>query len=338
MTTVPQADLVIGEIDDTAPANSPKSYNLFARLGAEFVGTALLVFAIVGTALFGRLAAANGGYFVAIAAGLALTAGIAAFGGISGGHFNPAVTLGVALAGRFSWRDVLPYWLSQVLGGLFGTLVLFVAIPQGLAPLMSVENNRAFMLDAANGFGQHSPLYTLTASYTPVEVSWLVAALVEVVATALLVGVILGVTSRAGNSAIAPFAIGATLAIGIIISAVFTNAALNPARATATAIFGGDWALSQLWLFWVAPLFGGALAGLIARAFTPAAPTAAVVAVAAAPAAATWAETDDVDAAAAEELAEEQAAEEALAADDDDTVIEEIVIVADEPDEDTRKA
>lgn len=291
--------------------DEPKTPTLWAKLGAEAFGTFVLVFAILGSAIFASLLGAQ--ISVAVAGGLALAAGIAAVGGISGGHFNPAVTLGLAVAGKTEWKDVLPYWAAQVIGGLVAALVLFVTVPSGLPTLTGATGNRDFFLSASNGFGENSQIGIASASYTPVEASLLTVAVIEIVATAILVGVILGVISKTGSKAVAPFAIGVVLAVLISVTAFFDNASINPARSTASALFGGDWALKQLWLFWVAPLVGGALAGLFYRAFTPV------------PAVAELSEDelalllDDSDAEAAE-VADEAAAVAADLADADDEV------------------
>ncbi|MDM7854223.1 MIP family channel protein [Cellulomonas alba] len=243
--------------------------SLIARLGAEAFGAFFLVLAGVGVALYASVGSLGGGTLaVGLAFGLAVLAGIAAVGHVSGGHFNPAVTLGAALGGRTPWRDVLPYWLAQVIGGAVGAAVLFVAIPKTLPPLISQKEGdtaRDFFDGVSNGFGPHSPLHTASSGATSFPL--VTALLVEVVVTAIFVGVILGVTDRRASKGQAPVAIGLALAILILVAIPVTNASLNPARSTATAIFANTWALKQLWLFWVAPLVGGAIAGLVYRAF-----------------------------------------------------------------------
>ncbi|WP_251153111.1 aquaporin [Cellulosimicrobium sp. Marseille-Q4280] len=247
---------------------------LLARLGAEVFGTFFLVLAIVGVAMWARFFNGNLVLSVAFAGGVALLAAIAAVGHVSGGHFNPAVTLGAAIGGRTAWRDVLPYWLAQVVGAVLAGLVLLATIPRSSLDvlqqntLIDEATTAALFRTTANGFDAHSPLTsTFAAAGVEVTVGLAAALLVEVVATAVLVGVILGVTDNRTRSTIAPIAIGLALAALLLVAAPFTNASLNPARSTVSAVFGGDWALSQLWLFWVAPLLGAAIAGLFYRAF-----------------------------------------------------------------------
>lgn len=259
--------------DTTTTVDEP---SILARLGAEAFGTFLLVLAICGVALYGRFANAGLTFAVAISGGLALVAGIAAVGHISGGHFNPAVTFGAAIAGRTRWSHVLPYVGAQLVGGTAATLVLFASIPSsGLAVLqqggvIAEASKAALFQGVANGYGEHSPLAAATNGAFAFE--WLAALLIEVVVTAILVGVILAVTNRSDSAHIAPIAIGFTLAVTIMIAAPVTNASVNPARSFAAAVFAGDWAWSQLWLFIVAPLAGGAIAALFYRAFSFVAP------------------------------------------------------------------
>ena len=243
---------------------------LGARLGAEMFGTFFLVLAGLGVAIYSAVNS-SGALAVALAFGVAVLAGAAAVGHISGGHFNPAVTLGAAIGGRTSWRDVLPYWLAQLVGGAVAAAVVFITIPKTLPALFQKTDVREFFSGVANGFGTHSPLYstvnTATQGAQTSEFTMTTALLVEVIVTAIFVGVILGVTDRRANKAHAPFAIGLALTILILVAMPVTNASLNPARSTAAAIFSDGWAFQQLWLFWVAPLIGAGLAGLVYRAF-----------------------------------------------------------------------
>lgn len=247
--------------------------SLIARLGAEVFGTFFLVLAGLGVALYANSAFATvggggGALAVGLAFGIAVVAGISAVGHVSGGHFNPAVTIGAAIGGRTPWRDVLPYWLAQLVGGAIAAAVLFVSIPSALPSLISSgtqTTSKAFFSSVSNGYGAHSPIGS--ASQGAVEYSLAIALLIEVVVTAVFVGVILGVTDRRANTKIAPVAIGLTLGVLILVALPVTNASLNPARSTASAIFSEGWALKQLWLFWVAPIVGAALAGLVYRAF-----------------------------------------------------------------------
>ena len=252
--------------------------SLLTRVGAEVLGTFGLVLTILGTALYGQLTSLNL-IGVGIATALVLAGLIAAFGHVSGGHFNPAVSLGAALAGRVSFLDMLAYWVAQVVGALLAALVLVSAIPQGLAAAITGDpeaGSADHFGSVANGWGEQSPLFAQTEGYTAqagldtITFDLKTALILEVVATAVFVAVILGVTGRKAAPATAPFAIGGTLGAMIMVSGLVTNAGLNPARSTAAAVFSGGDALGQLWLFWVAPLIGAAIVGLLVLAFAPA--------------------------------------------------------------------
>ncbi|MFD6177306.1 MULTISPECIES: MIP/aquaporin family protein [unclassified Isoptericola] len=252
---------------DTAAA--PVEHGLFQRLAAEAFGTFVLVLGIVGTATFN---AVNNNQIlpVALAAALLLMGAIAAVGAVSGGHFNPAVTLGAALAGRTPWRDLAPYWVAQLVGGTAAAAVVFSLVPTGYPALVGAEDKAGVLAGTANGFGSHSPLANLTAaSGSPVQFSQWSAILVEVIVTAVFVGIILAVTSKRSKSAFAPAVIGLALGALIIVAWPVTNASLNPARSFASAVFAGGWTWGQLWVFVVAPLVGAALAALFVRAFQP---------------------------------------------------------------------
>jgi len=238
--------------DDVRSSNMQDGFGKgFGRkLFAEFLGTFWLVFGGVGSALisagFPQLGIGFTG--VALAFGLAVLTGAYAFGPISGGHFNPAVSLGLATAGRFSWRELGPYWVVQVLGATFAAFVL----------LKIMQGNIDFSLAngfAANGYEDHSP-----AGFT-----WQSGFLIETVLTAFFLLVILGVTEGRAPVGFAPLAIGLALTLIHLVDIPVTNASVNPARSTSQALFVGGWALEQLWLFWVAPLLGGVIGGLIHR-------------------------------------------------------------------------
>lgn len=244
------------------PITPDPEYGIFAQLGAEAFGTFVLVFAGVGTALYASVPGVGGGVVaVGLAFGVAVIAGAVAVGHISGGHFNPAVTLGAAIAGRTSWRDVVPFWLAQLVGGALAAAVLFIVTSQ-LPFIQGLEGGeRGFFSSTSNGYGAHSPIVAAGATD---GFSLLGALIVEIVVTAIFVTVILGVTSERAATHLAPIAIGLTLAVMIWVAIPVTNASVNPARSTATAIFSDSWALSQLWVFWVGPLVGAAIAGVIA--------------------------------------------------------------------------
>lgn len=240
--------------------------SLLARLGAEVFGSFVLVLAILGVALYGFLNT-SGALSAPLAGGFAFLAAAAAVGHVSGGHFSPAVTLGAAIAGRTSWADLLPYWLAQVIGAVIAGLVLLATVPAALPGLLSEEGKSAdLFLTVANGFEKFSPLYA--ASQSQVGFTMWAAVLVEVVVTALFVGVLLGVTDKRANRRLAPVAAGLALTVGLFIAAPIDNGSLNPARSLTAALFANDGDLwKQQWVFVVAPLVGAALAGLLYRAF-----------------------------------------------------------------------
>ena len=224
---------------------------MFAKLTAEFIGTFWLVLGGCGSAV---LAAAFpdvgiGLLGVSLAFGLTVVTGAYALGPVSGGHFNPAVSVGLWAGGRFPASLLLPYVLTQVAGGIVGAAVLYL-IASG-QPNFSLAAGLA-----SNGYGEHSPGgYSLTAGLV-----------VEIVMTFMFLIVILGATHRRAPVGFAGMAIGLALTLIHLISIPVTNTSVNPARSTGPAIFVGDWALSQLWLFWLAPLVGAALAGFLYRA------------------------------------------------------------------------
>jgi aquaporin Z len=221
------------------------------KLAAEFIGTFWLVLGGCGSAVLAAGVPELGiGYAgVALAFGLTVLTGAYAFGHISGAHFNPAVTLGIFTAGRMPASDVIPYWVAQVAGGLVAGAVLY-AIASGNAGFDATAGGFA-----SNGYAEHSPQgYSLEA-----------ALVCEVVMTFMFLLVILGATSPKAPTGFAPLAIGLALTLIHLISIPVTNTSVNPARSTAVAVFQGGWAISQLWAFWVAPLVGGAVAGLANR-------------------------------------------------------------------------
>jgi aquaporin Z len=220
------------------------------KLAAEFIGTFWLVLGGCGAAVLAAGVPNVGiGYAgVSLAFGLTVVTGAYAFGHISGAHFNPAVTVGLFVSGRFPMRLVIPYILVQMIGGIVAGGVLY-AIASG-APGFDVTAGFA-----SNGFGEHSPHgYSMQA-----------ALICEVVMTFMFLMVILGVTSDDAPKGFAPLAIGLALTLIHLISIPVTNTSVNPARSEAVAIFQGSWALGQLWLFWVAPLIGAAAAGTLQR-------------------------------------------------------------------------
>ncbi|MEZ4370174.1 MAG: aquaporin Z [Polyangiaceae bacterium] len=222
--------------------------SLGRRAAAEAFGTFWLVFGGCGSAV---LAAAFpnvgiGLLGVSLAFGLTVLTMAYAIGHISGCHLNPAVTAGLVAGGRFPAKEALPYVIAQVIGGVAGAGVLFV-IASGKA---GFDVHAGF---ASNGFGEHSP-----GGY-----SMLSALVAEVVLTFFFLFIILGSTHGKAPAGFAPIAIGLALTLIHLIGIPVTNLSVNPARSTGPALFAGGWALGQLWLFWVAPIVGGVLAGLV---------------------------------------------------------------------------
>jgi aquaporin Z len=221
------------------------------KLGAEFLGTAWLVFGGCGSAVLAAGFPGLGIGFLGVALAFGLTVLTMAFavGHISGGHFNPAVTVGLWAGGRFKAGEILPYWIAQVLGAVAGAFVLSL-IATGKAGFDLVQSGFA-----ANGYAEHSPGgYSLAAC--------LVA---EVTLTFFFLLVILGSTDRRAPAGFAPIAIGLALTLIHLVGIPVTNTSVNPARSTGPALFVGGWALGQLWLFWLAPIIGAAAAGAVGR-------------------------------------------------------------------------
>ena len=229
-----------------------KKMTLTKKLGAEFIGTFWLVLGGCGSAV---LAAAFpdvgiGLLGVSLAFGLTVLTMAFAIGHISGCHLNPAVSFGLWSGGRFSTAELAPYIAAQVAGGLAGAAVLYI-IATGQA---GFDVTAGF---ASNGYGEHSPGgYSLTA-----------ALVTEIVMTFMFLIIILGATDKRAPQGFAPIAIGLGLTLIHLISIPVTNTSVNPARSTGVAIFQGDWAVSQLWLFWLAPIIGAILAGVVYRWF-----------------------------------------------------------------------
>ena len=242
-----------------APELPAPASPLAARLVAEGLGTFLLVVAAMGTALFASShftdPGAQGSVYlaVALAVGLSVLVGVYAFGPISGGHFNPAVTLGAAAAGRIAWKDTGPYIVAQCVGGVVASTVLTLIGTFGPDGWLPRAQDAGF---ASNGWGALSPGgFGIWA-----------AIIVEVVFTALFLFVILGVTHPLRGTPFAGIAIGLTLTLGVLATLPVDNASLNPARSLSTAIYGGVAPLTQLWVFLVFPILGALIAGFTYRA------------------------------------------------------------------------
>jgi len=221
------------------------------KLAAEFFGTFWLVFGGCGSAVLAAGFPGLGIGFagVALAFGLTVLTMAYAVGGISGGHFNPAVTIGLAAGGRFSGSAVPGYVAAQLAGGIAGALVLYL-IASGKADFSTAGGF------ASNGYGEHSP-----GGY-----SMLSALIAEVVLTAMFVMVIMGATAKTAPAGFAPIAIGLALTLIHLISIPVDNTSVNPARSIAVALFAGGWALQQLWLFIAAPIAGAVIGGVIHKA------------------------------------------------------------------------
>ncbi|MCU1086855.1 aquaporin Z [Stenotrophomonas maltophilia] len=226
------------------------------RLSAEFLGTFWLVLGGCGSAVLAAKFGGDGnplgiGFLgVALAFGLTVVTGAYAFGHISGAHFNPAVSVGLWAGGRFPTKDLVPYIIAQVAGGLLAGFIL-LQIASGASGFAN-DGSQAGAF-ASNGYGALSPGgYSVAAAF-----------LCEVVLTAVFLIVIMGATHGKAPAGFAPLAIGLSLTLIHLISIPVTNTSVNPARSTAVAFFAGSGAVSQLWLFWVAPLLGGAIGGII---------------------------------------------------------------------------
>ncbi|HIY70039.1 MAG TPA: aquaporin Z [Candidatus Luteimonas excrementigallinarum] len=224
---------------------------MIKRLGAEFLGTFWLVLGGCGSAVLAANFGGDGNPLgigfagVALAFGLTVLTGAYAFGHLSGAHFNPAVSFGLWAGGRFAAKDLVPYVVAQVLGGVVAGFIL----------LQIASGQPGFEAGgfASNGYGDLSPGgYSMASAF-----------LVEVVLTAVFVVVIMGATHRMAPAGFAPIAIGLALTLIHLISIPVTNTSVNPARSTGVALFADTAAVGQLWLFWLAPLLGGAIGGLI---------------------------------------------------------------------------
>jgi len=225
------------------------------KLVAEFIGTLWLVLGGCGSAVLAAGFPELGIGFVGVAMAFGLTVLTMAYaiGHISGCHLNPAVSIGLWMGGRFDKKDLIPYIIAQVLGGIAGAGILYL-IASGKEGFDLVGSGFA-----ANGFGEHSPDgYGMTA-----------ALVTEIVMTFMFLIVILGATHSKAPKGFAGLAIGLALTLIHLISIPVTNTSVNPARSTSQALFVGDWATGQLWLFWVAPIIGAILAGIVYKYLSP---------------------------------------------------------------------
>ena len=217
------------------------------KVAAEFIGTFWLVFGGCGSAVLAAAFPELGIGFlgVALAFGLTVLTMAYAIGHVSGCHLNPAVSVGLLVGKRFPASELVPYVVAQVLGGIAGAAVLYF--------IASGQDGFQAGGFASNGFGEHSPGgYSMVAALTA-----------EIVLTFAFLFVILGATDKRAPAALAPLAIGLCLTLIHLIGIPVDNLSVNPARSTATAIFAEPWALQQLWMFWVAPIIGGAIGGVV---------------------------------------------------------------------------
>lgn len=221
------------------------------KLKAEFIGTFWLIFGGCGSAILAATFPELGIGFlgVAFAFGLSVLTMAYAVGHISGGHFNPAVSLGLLIGGRMQARELLPYWAAQLAGAIAASLVLFI--------IASGNDSFAPESFASNGYGDLSPG----------EFNMVSALIIEIVLTAFFLLIILGATSKQAPKGFAPIAIGLSLTLIHLISIPVTNTSVNPARSTGVALFAETAALGQLWLFWLAPLLGAALGAMTWKVF-----------------------------------------------------------------------
>ena len=242
-TPVPARDALQPGGTGTAPGG------LLPRLVAEAFGSLFLAVAGLGVPLFSIPQSSP--VPAALAAGLAITAAMLAFGHVSGGHFNPAITLGHLLAGRIRAGAAAAYAAAQVVGALVGALALFGI----LRTLPSIPDSRTAFDTVAAGFGEHSIIQAPLAAVV----------LLELLGAAIIVAVFLGAAGRGGNRTVAAVAVGLSFAALLQVGQSVGNLPFNPARAVASAVFSSGWAVEQLWVFLVAPLAGGAIAGLVFR-------------------------------------------------------------------------
>ncbi|MDQ0735388.1 aquaporin [Arthrobacter agilis] len=227
---------------------------LVARSIAEGAGSFLVILAGLGATMLATETALQ----PTLVFGFAVVAAMIAFGHVSGGHFNPAITIGSAVAGRTDWKSVAPYVVAQVVGAVAASGLIWLV----LSANAQLTDIRGFFSSASNGFDDHSAAqFPLTSAF-----------LLEVVASALLVAVLLGAGSRRARRDLAPFAVGLTYAGLLSFLLPVTNGGINPVRATASALFAESWALEQLWMFWAAPIVGALIAGLIFRSIDGFAP------------------------------------------------------------------
>lgn len=257
LTHVPAHDTA-----DTSPELAQPS--LLLRAGAELFGTFVLVLLGVGAAIYTSILFNTGSALTtALAFGLGAVAAIAVVGTVSGGHINPAVTLGAAIAGRLRWIDVPVYWFAQVLGATIAGTVLLAMLPSSLPAALGMDTAGRVFSVGANGYGANAGLGA--ASGGEVEITLTNALIVEGVLAMILVAVFLAVTTSRATSNLTPLWVGLTFTVAVLVATPFTGGSVNPARSLGIAFLADPWAIKQVWVFVAAPLAGAVLAGLVAR-------------------------------------------------------------------------
>lgn len=240
----------------TTTGNAPvrhNNYPLSSQVAIEALGSFVIVFAAIATASFISSAPT-----VAMASGLSLLVVIIAFGNVTKGYFNPAFSLALAVGGRIKWASAILFVVAQVIGAFAAAFVLYAVI-KSFPTDAGITVSKAFT-NLANGYDSHSPVAIPLAGVL----------VIEIVLSAVLAAVLLSSTSSANKSPLAPMAIGIAMVVAMFISIPVSNGSLNPARAFSVVFLSESWALGQVWLFVVAPLFGAALAGALYRTFKPA--------------------------------------------------------------------
>ncbi|MBL0884741.1 MIP/aquaporin family protein [Myceligenerans indicum] len=246
-----------------APSETYGSGTL-SRVLAEAFGTFVLVLGVLGIGVYSFLNQ-SGTIGIALTAGFAYAAALIAVGHVSGGWFNPAITLAQAIAGRVPWAEVPLYWIGQLIGGFAAGGLIVATIPDKLHELLGKEDKWDLYAGAANGWGDFSPLSVLSQGGATFNLFQ--AGIVELIASAALAGIALGAGTK--SRGVMAAAGGAGLAVLTVVTYPVTGAGLNPVRSTVAAVFANDWGgvSGQVWLFWVAPLVGAGIAALFAVAF-----------------------------------------------------------------------
>ncbi|WP_159621512.1 MIP/aquaporin family protein [Ruania rhizosphaerae] len=253
---------------ESTPELAPAERPLLPRFGAEILGTFILVLVGFGATLYAGVTSTPDDGAKLLAWGAGAIAAIAIIGHVSGGHLNPAVSLGAAITGRISWADLLPYWVAQLIGGVGAAALLFVTVPAALPAAVGQASTRSMFTPLAGGVGENSVLGRLSDGAVSTDI--VPTLLISAISTALFVAIALAAGRNLRRGALgAPVVIGLAYAGLSVATYTLTGGALNPARAAAAAIFAESGSLGDLWLFWVAPLIGAALAAMLFTVFAP---------------------------------------------------------------------